>query len=131
MALEISARHPHIQCIQCVNEAQTGRFTPEIKRTSRWIPVLSTLAPRVPCATPTRCLQHLHAALPHSWLLSRGSGVATVMNMPPLHWAVFLIGVYGLMFLTEKNRDNGMGLVFTFALTGLLGYSLAPSSTCT
>lgn len=54
------------------------------------------------------------------------AGVATVMNMPPLHWAVFLIGVYGLMFLTEKNRDNGMGLVFTFALTGLLGYSLGP-----
>ena len=51
------------------------------------------------------------------------AGVATVMNMPPLHWAVFLIGVYGLMFLTEKNRDNGMGLVFTFALTGLLGYN--------
>ena len=54
------------------------------------------------------------------------AGVATVMNMPPLHWAVFLIGVYGLMFLTEKNRDNGMGLVFTFALTGLMGYSLGP-----
>ena len=54
------------------------------------------------------------------------AGVATVMNMPPLHWAIFLIGVYGLMFLTEKNRDNGMGLVFTFALTGLLGYSLGP-----
>ena len=28
---------------------------------------------------------------------------------------MFLIGVYGLMFLTEKNRDSGMGLVFTFA----------------
>ncbi|MEH8139956.1 Bax inhibitor-1/YccA family protein [Aeromonas veronii] len=54
------------------------------------------------------------------------AGVATVMNMPPLHWAAFLIGVYGLMFLTEKNRNNGMGLVFTFALTGLLGYSLGP-----
>ena len=54
------------------------------------------------------------------------AGVATVMNMPPLHWAIFLVGVYGLMFLTEKNRDNGMGLVFTFALTGLLGYSLGP-----
>ncbi|MGL5976389.1 MAG: Bax inhibitor-1 family protein, partial [Aeromonas sobria] len=54
------------------------------------------------------------------------AGVATVMNMPPLHWAVFLIGVYGLMFLTQKNQNNGMGLVFTFALTGLMGYSLGP-----
>ncbi len=54
------------------------------------------------------------------------AGIATVMNMPPLHWAIFLIGVYGLMFLTEKNRNNSMGLVFTFALTGLLGYSLGP-----
>ena len=39
---------------------------------------------------------------------------------------ITLVGFSGLLFLTEKNRDNGMGLVFTFLLTGFMGYTLGP-----
>nr|WP_086938636.1 Bax inhibitor-1/YccA family protein [Thaumasiovibrio occultus] len=49
---------------------------------------------------------------------------ATVAQLPYPNIFVVLIGFYGLMFLTEKNRDNAMGLVFTFAFTGFTGYVL-------
>ncbi|MGL5949460.1 MAG: Bax inhibitor-1/YccA family protein [Aeromonas sp.] len=67
------------------------------------------------------------------WLLSLTLGfsalvaaTASVLALPRLHWLLFLGGVYGLMFVTEKNRNNGKGLVAIFGLTGLLGYSLGP-----
>ncbi|EGA69630.1 integral membrane protein [Vibrio sinaloensis DSM 21326] len=54
------------------------------------------------------------------------AGVAMVMNLPHPGLIITLVGFYGLLFLTEKNRNNGMGLVFTFALTGFMGYTLGP-----
>ncbi len=39
---------------------------------------------------------------------------------------VMIIGVYGLMFLTLKFKDSPLGLVFVFAFTGFLGFTLAP-----
>ena len=54
------------------------------------------------------------------------AGVAMVMNLPHPGLIITLVGFYGLLFLTEKNRDNAMGLVFTFALTGFMGYTLGP-----
>ncbi|HAS6391596.1 Bax inhibitor-1/YccA family protein [Vibrio vulnificus] len=54
------------------------------------------------------------------------AGVAMVMNLPHPGIIITLVGFYGLLFLTEKNRNNGLGLVFTFALTGFMGYTLGP-----
>ncbi|MCE2573182.1 Bax inhibitor-1/YccA family protein [Motilimonas eburnea] len=58
------------------------------------------------------------------------SAIVTALSVafmaPPVHWAVFLIGAYGLMFLTEKNRNSSLGLVFVFLFTGFMGYTLAP-----
>lgn len=54
------------------------------------------------------------------------AGVAMALALPPLHWAIFLIGAYGLMFLVEKNRYSGTGVALIFAFTGLMGYSLGP-----
>ncbi|AIW14009.1 Bax inhibitor-1/YccA family protein [Vibrio europaeus] len=54
------------------------------------------------------------------------AGVAMVMNLPHPGLIITLVGFYGLLFLTEKNRNNGMGLVFTFLLTGFMGYTLGP-----
>ncbi|MEW7866509.1 Bax inhibitor-1/YccA family protein [Aeromonas diversa] len=54
------------------------------------------------------------------------AGTTAMLALPAPHWAVFLIGAYGLMFLTEKNRNNSMGLVFTFLFTGFMGYTLGP-----
>ncbi|MGF1703777.1 Bax inhibitor-1/YccA family protein [Photobacterium makurazakiensis] len=54
------------------------------------------------------------------------AGFAMAMNMPHPGLILTLVGFYGLMFLTEKNRDSGLGIVFTFALTGFMGYTLGP-----
>ena len=54
------------------------------------------------------------------------AGFAMAMNLPHPGLIITLVGFYGLMFLTEKNRNNSMGLVFTFALTGFMGYTLGP-----
>jgi len=52
--------------------------------------------------------------------LSFASG-ARAMN--PL---LMIVGVYGLMFLTQALRNSVWGLVSVFAFTGFLGYTLGP-----
>ena len=37
-----------------------------------------------------------------------------------------LVGYFGLLFLTTKFRDSGLGLLFVFALTGFMGLTLGP-----
>lgn len=54
------------------------------------------------------------------------AGAAMAFNLPRPGIIVMLVGVYGLMFLTEKNRNSSLGLVFTFLFTGFLGYTLGP-----
>lgn len=39
---------------------------------------------------------------------------------------VFMVGVYGLMFLTSALKDSPLGLLAVFGFTGFLGYSLGP-----
>ncbi|CAG20586.1 MULTISPECIES: Bax inhibitor-1/YccA family protein [Photobacterium] len=54
------------------------------------------------------------------------AGTAMAMNLPYPGIIITLVGFYGLMFLTEKNKDSSLGIVFTFALTGFMGYTLGP-----
>ncbi|WP_260258520.1 Bax inhibitor-1/YccA family protein [Vibrio intestinalis] len=54
------------------------------------------------------------------------AGVSMAMNLPRPNIIIMLVGFYGLLFLTEKNRNNSMGLVFTFLFTGFLGYTTGP-----
>jgi modulator of FtsH protease len=39
---------------------------------------------------------------------------------------MFLIGAYGLMFLTYRLKNSPWGLVTTFAFTGFMGFTLGP-----
>ena len=39
---------------------------------------------------------------------------------------LFIVGTYGLMFLTNALRNSPWGIVSVFAFTGFLGYSLGP-----
>mgnify|MGYP000073655178 CR=1 FL=1 len=54
------------------------------------------------------------------------AGVSMALNLPRPGIIIMLVGFYGLLFLTEKNRNNSMGLVFTFLFTGFLGYTIGP-----
>ncbi len=53
--------------------------------------------------------------------------IAMAMNVQRMNIFVLLVGVYGLMFLTVKLRNSIWGLVSTFAFTGFLGFTLAPT----
>lgn len=52
--------------------------------------------------------------------------VAMILNVPPLHYGVLLIGFYGLLFLNSALENSAWGILSTFALTGFIGYSLGP-----
>lgn len=54
------------------------------------------------------------------------AGVSMALNLPRPGIIIMLVGFYGLLFLTEKNRNNSMGLLFTFLFTGFLGYTIGP-----
>lgn len=49
--------------------------------------------------------------------------ISGASHMNPL---LMIVGIYGLMFLTQMFRESPLGLVFVFAFTGFLGYTLAP-----
>jgi len=51
---------------------------------------------------------------------------AAASNAPSLGLIVTLVGVYGLMFLTQALRNSPWGLVSSFAFTGFMGYTLGP-----
>jgi len=51
---------------------------------------------------------------------------ALITNAPPLGLLVTIVGMYGLMFLTQALRNSIWGLVSIFAFTGFLGYLLGP-----
>ena len=44
----------------------------------------------------------------------------------PMNPIFMLVGVYGLMFLTQTLRNSAWGLLSVFAFTGFLGYTLGP-----
>jgi len=51
---------------------------------------------------------------------------AAALALPHPGLIVTLVGFYGLLYLTEKNRNSSLGLLFVFLLTGFMGYTLGP-----
>ncbi|ETO93600.1 Bax inhibitor-1/YccA family protein [Legionella oakridgensis] len=51
---------------------------------------------------------------------------AFAVNARPLNPLLFIVGVYGLMFLTNALRNSAWGLVSVFAFTGFMGYAIGP-----
>ncbi|EIJ42937.1 FtsH-interacting integral membrane protein [Beggiatoa alba B18LD] len=54
------------------------------------------------------------------------AGVAMLLNMPPLHWLITLVGYFGLFFTVSALRNSAWGIVAVFALTGFMGFTLGP-----
>lgn len=54
------------------------------------------------------------------------AGGAMALNLPHPGLIITLAGYFGLLFLTSKFRDTGLGIAFVFALTGFMGYTLGP-----
>ncbi len=54
------------------------------------------------------------------------AGVSMALQLPhPGVWLT-LLGYFGLLFLTARFRNSGLGLAMVFALTGFMGYTLGP-----
>lgn len=54
------------------------------------------------------------------------AGLSMSLNLPHPGLIITLVGYFGLLFLTTKFRDSGLGLLFVFGLTGFMGYTLGP-----
>lgn len=54
------------------------------------------------------------------------AGASAALGLPHPGILITLLGYFGLLFLVTKNRDRGLGVVFLFALTGFMGYTLGP-----
>jgi len=54
------------------------------------------------------------------------AGAAIVFNLPPMGMVVTMVGYFGLLFLTTRFSNSGLGLLFVFALTGFMGLTLGP-----
>jgi len=54
------------------------------------------------------------------------AGVSMSLNLPYPGMLITLVAYFSLLFLTNKFRNSGLGLVFVFALTGFMGLTLGP-----
>ena len=54
------------------------------------------------------------------------AGLSMALNLPHPGMLLTMVGYFGLLFLTSRFRNSGLGLAFVFALTGFMGYTLGP-----
>ena len=54
------------------------------------------------------------------------AGVSMAMGAPYLGPIVTLVGFFGLVFAVHKTAESTLGLLFTFLLTGFMGFTLGP-----
>ena len=79
-----------------------------------------------PLAT-NRVLRNTYSLLSMTLMFSAlTAGASMALNLPHPGLLLTLGGYFGLLFLTSKFRDTGLGIAFVFALTGFMGYTLGP-----
>ena len=73
-----------------------------------------------------KVLKNTYALLSLTLLFSAATaGISMAMNLP-YFGLMTLVGYMGLLFLTAKFRDSGMGIFFVFMLTGFMGLTIGP-----
>ena len=74
-----------------------------------------------------KVLKNTYALLAMTLLFSAATaGIAMAMNLPPVSPILTMVGYFGLLFLTTKFSNQGLGLLFVFMLTGFMGITLGP-----
>jgi modulator of FtsH protease len=74
-----------------------------------------------------KVIRNTYALLSMTLLFSAiTAGTSLAFNLPHPGIILTLAGYFGLLFLTTKYRDSAKGLLFVFALTGFMGYTLGP-----
>jgi modulator of FtsH protease len=75
----------------------------------------------------SKVLRNTYSLLSMTLLFSAATaGVSMALNLPHPGLLLTLAGYFGLLFATAKFRNSGLGLLFVFALTGFMGYTLGP-----
>jgi len=74
-----------------------------------------------------RVLRNTYALLALTLLFSSvTAGITMALNLPHPGLLLTLAGYFGLLFLTTRFRNSGLGLAMVFALTGFMGYTIGP-----
>lgn len=89
------------------------------------IPVLTKQQESV--LATNKVLRNTYLLLGLTFLFSAFSAyVSFAIQAPPMNVIIMLVGVYGLMFLTQALRNSPLGIISCFAFTGFLGFTLGP-----
>lgn len=74
-----------------------------------------------------KVLRNTYILLSAAFLFSAFTAyMATTLHVRPLNPLLFIVGAYGLIFLTNVLRNSAFGILTVFAFTGFMGYSLGP-----
>jgi len=91
-------------------------------------PTVSTLTRSAESVLATnKVLRNTYLLLGMTFLFSAFTAyLSFAMGTRFINPLLFIVGVYGLMFLTNALRNSPWGLVSVFAFTGFMGYALGP-----
>jgi modulator of FtsH protease len=82
---------------------------------------------RTAALSVNKVLRNTYALLSMTLLFSAvTAGISMTLNLPHPGLLLTLVGYFGLLFATTRFRNSSLGLVFVFALTGFMGYTLGP-----
>ncbi len=82
---------------------------------------------RTATLTTNKVIRNTYTLLSMTLLFSAlTAGTSMLLNLPHPGLLLTLGGYFGLLFATAKFRNSSLGLVFVFALTGFMGYTLGP-----
>lgn len=77
--------------------------------------------------TANKVVRNTYILLSMTLLFSAiSAGVSMALNLSHPGLIITLAGYFGLLFATSKFRNQSLGLVCVFALTGFMGYTLGP-----
>src|SRR5438105_13124508 len=75
----------------------------------------------------SKVLRNTYLLLSLSLLFSAAmAGITMALNLPHPGLIVFLVGMFGLSYLTTSLRNSPWGILSVFAFTGFMGYVLGP-----
>ena len=76
-------------------------------------------------STTNRVVRNTYMLLSLTLLFSAlTAGASMALKVPHPGLIITLVGYFGLLFLTTKFRNSGLGIAFVFSLTGFMGYTL-------
>ncbi|MEW6039304.1 MAG: Bax inhibitor-1/YccA family protein [Pseudomonadota bacterium] len=74
-----------------------------------------------------KVLTNTYALLSLTLLFSAATaGVSMALALPHPGIIITLVGYFGLLWLTHKFSNSAVGILWVFALTGFMGYTLGP-----